>query len=460
MREPALDEPVIVLTGARSGSTLLRQILDTHPDLACPPETNIVKTCAQIAGAFGATGEYAGDDLPAPAREAIQDVVARLFGDYLSKRGKVRWCDKSLGTAPFAEWLLKLYPKARFVCLYRHCMDVVHSGLEASPWGLVGYGFEQFAGVRGTNSVSALTAYWVEHTRRIREFERAHADRCVRVNYERLVADPEATAAEVFAALGARPEPGITARCFGGPPSALGPGDHKIRATGRITADSVGRGVRIPVGLIPAAQLIMVNHLLTDLGYTPVDDAWRDSPYPPVLLAGADGDRTAGNGGSRSLGGEVARTLLEKIGDVFYARMAAGLPRIAPPDGAGTFDLVAYHADEHRLARCWRVRPAARTVTEVEPGADPGADWLVTGDVETWLAVLADRVNMSSCVRSGALRYIAPRDGRALADAAASADPDIAELARSEHRLALVRRLLGLAGYAEEVAGRDELPLV
>jgi hypothetical protein len=33
--------PIFVLTVARSGSTLLRFILDSHPDLACPPETNI-----------------------------------------------------------------------------------------------------------------------------------------------------------------------------------------------------------------------------------------------------------------------------------------------------------------------------------------------------------------------------------------------------------------------------------
>jgi Sulfotransferase family len=34
-------DPVFVLCMSRSGSTLLRLILDTHPDLACPPETNI-----------------------------------------------------------------------------------------------------------------------------------------------------------------------------------------------------------------------------------------------------------------------------------------------------------------------------------------------------------------------------------------------------------------------------------
>src|SRR5579863_617747 len=37
--------PVIVLTMARSGSTLLRFILDSHPELACPPETSLGSVC-------------------------------------------------------------------------------------------------------------------------------------------------------------------------------------------------------------------------------------------------------------------------------------------------------------------------------------------------------------------------------------------------------------------------------
>jgi len=39
-RQPAAD-PVFVLCNVRSGSTLLRFGLDAHPDLACPPETNL-----------------------------------------------------------------------------------------------------------------------------------------------------------------------------------------------------------------------------------------------------------------------------------------------------------------------------------------------------------------------------------------------------------------------------------
>src|SRR6516162_5977967 len=34
-------DPVFVLCNGRSGPTLLRFVLDAHPDLACPPETNL-----------------------------------------------------------------------------------------------------------------------------------------------------------------------------------------------------------------------------------------------------------------------------------------------------------------------------------------------------------------------------------------------------------------------------------
>ena len=41
--------PVFVLCHGRSGSTLLRFLLDAHPQLACPPETNLPAMAAQLA---------------------------------------------------------------------------------------------------------------------------------------------------------------------------------------------------------------------------------------------------------------------------------------------------------------------------------------------------------------------------------------------------------------------------
>ena len=42
-------DPVFVLCMGRSGSTLLRFLLDAHPDLACPPETSLPALCRQLA---------------------------------------------------------------------------------------------------------------------------------------------------------------------------------------------------------------------------------------------------------------------------------------------------------------------------------------------------------------------------------------------------------------------------
>jgi hypothetical protein len=45
--------PTFILATSRSGSTLLRFIIDSHPDFACPPET-------QVAGRGRASGADLG----------------------------------------------------------------------------------------------------------------------------------------------------------------------------------------------------------------------------------------------------------------------------------------------------------------------------------------------------------------------------------------------------------------
>lgn len=334
----------------------------------------------------------------------------------------------------------------------------------------MGYGFEQFTGLRGGNNVSALATYWTEHTSRILEFEQANPDSCLRVHYEHLVEDPERTAGQIFAFLGVADVPGISWRCFtavgqdaAARVAAMGPGDHKIRATSKITADSVGRGIRIPAELIPTFQLEVINQLLAELGYTQVDAAWRASARPPVLLAGdpaPEGQDAAAGGYPASFGDEVVRAVLENIGEVFRtsvtAGFALGLPSTGLPgaDGWHAFGLVAYHPDVHRLARGWRVDLRERSITEVgSVGSGMDADWLVTGDVETWLGVLAGRSNMASCLRSGMLRYICLR----AQDQPESQSPEdrLAQAAETERRLTMVRELLGQAAYPEEPDGPE-----
>src|ERR1700729_3206956 len=116
--------PVFVLCNGRSGSTLLRFVLDAHPDLACPPETNLPGLCVQLATVWslieGAPlSANRGDEppeIPEAAIAGVRETMDRMVGSYLERRRKSRYCDKSLGTARCAELLLRIYPEAKFVC--------------------------------------------------------------------------------------------------------------------------------------------------------------------------------------------------------------------------------------------------------------------------------------------------------------------------------------------------------
>lgn len=86
---------------------------------------------------------------------------------------------------------MQIYPRARFVCLYRHPMDVIRSGLDACPWGLTGYGFDPYIGSSPGNAVLALARYWLDNAAAIAQVEEKHPERCHRIRYEDLVDDPE-----------------------------------------------------------------------------------------------------------------------------------------------------------------------------------------------------------------------------------------------------------------------------
>src|SRR5581483_2412467 len=275
-------DPVFVLCMGRSGSTLLRLLLDTHPDLACPPETNIPALCSQLAVVWslieGAPlSPQRGDEPPAipdAAIAGIRHTMDLMTAPYLDRRGKRRYCDKSLGTARYAGLLMRIYPGARFICLFRHPMDVISSGLEACPWGLNGYGFDSYIAGSPGNAVLALARYWHDQAHEIAAVEEAHPGRCHRVRYEDMVRDPEKTAAGIFGFLGVRQAPGIAQAVFTHDHERFGPADHKIWHTAAISADSIGRSDCVPVGLIAPPILESINGLLDKLGYATVDEKW------------------------------------------------------------------------------------------------------------------------------------------------------------------------------------------
>ena len=407
-RSPFSD-PVFVLCNARSGSTLLRFLLDAHPELACPPETNVPALCGQLATVWslieGAPlAANRGDEppnIPDAAITGIRETMDRMVGSYLGKRGKKRYCDKSLGTARFTELLLRVYPEAQFICLYRHPMDVIASGLEACPWGLNGYGFDHYIASTPGNAVLALARFWADNAAGTVAAEERFPDRCIRVRYEDLVTDPEGTAAGIFRFLGAEQAVGISAACFSADREEFGPGDHKIWYTSEVSPDSIGRGWSIPTALIGPQVLAAIRELTDKLGYVPLDGDWGSSARPAdVRLPEQPAVPVAPPDGGARHSAELGRRLQAGVG-----RADAQAASRWEPYGADTVVAVSVSADPRQPGEHWLVDLKARTVTFASAEAQESSDWDIIGTAEAWEQVMAGQLNLSAALRSCQLRY-------------------------------------------------------
>lgn len=414
-----IDKPVLVLTCARSGSTLLRALLNKHPDLGCPPETNIAKTVVQLRELWSNLDPECRRDVLSPAaRKNLRDTFDAVMTAYLERREKVRYCDKSLGTVEAADQFLDLYPETKFICLYRHAMDVVSSALEASPWGLFGYGFEPYARLSPSNSVGALVAYWNDTTIRTMDFEDKHPDRCIRVYYEELAANPEKVVGEIFRFLEIAEVPDITRNFLTdqGPPENHGHGDHKIRATRKVSTETVGSGLRLPVTMIPRPQSAVMNDALSRLGYAQVTREWQAALFPPTLLtkvtaAGESQDAVAPPPAD-NLDDFVEQHPDEEAFAWLDQELAARV-KGKQSKHTETFAIVAYSMKEPRAARVWRLNLAHGHIEDDIDGEDTvldfaglNVDWAFSAQIHVWRAVLAGEQNFSSCLRFGSVRYI------------------------------------------------------
>jgi hypothetical protein len=433
-----LDRPVFVLCNGRSGSTLLRFLLDAHPEFACPPETNMPGLCAQLATVWslieGAPlSAVRGDEPPEVPHAAVAGVRATMdsmVSPYLARRGKQRYCDKSLGTARFAELLARVYPQARFVCLYRHPMDVIASGMEACPWGLNGYGFDPYIAATPGNAVLALARFWTENAAQTLAAEERFPEACVRVRYEDLVAAPERVAAGLFGFLGAAQAPGISAACFSTERERFGPADHKIWYTSKISGDSLGRGWSVPAGMIPPAVLEQVNELAAKLGYVPVDEGWGTSA-PPADLRTPDTRAESGLAQAGVVAAAGHQTASWRLGERLQAGLA-GMCGDGGVDRAESFVAVWLPADPLARPEHWLVDLKNQTVTMTDAQAQENSDWDIVGSAQAWEQVTGGRLNLGAALRSCQLRYC---DG-------AESGP-----VASDARITMLARLLALASW-------------
>ena len=193
---------MIVLGVRRSGTTLLRVMLDRNPELAVPDESYFVP---QLARRHRTPVDPAAflDDLrrlptlvdwglsPASVQARLRpgmttdDAIAAVFAAYAAERGKARWGDKTPLYMQHLDLLERLFPDARFVHLIRDGRDAALSFLSV-PAGLMTEGWGH------PRDAAGFACQWATEVASARELgARVGGQRYRELRYEALVADPE-----------------------------------------------------------------------------------------------------------------------------------------------------------------------------------------------------------------------------------------------------------------------------
>jgi hypothetical protein len=135
------DQPIFVIGVPRSGTTLLRVMLDSHPNIASGPETPWF--CAHHPRTLGSLVDYLIEDQHgycknfggsrAEVFNAARTFVSSLLGAHAARRGKSRWAEKNPANLLFLPFLTELFPHARFIHIRRHPLDVALSTSTVPP---------------------------------------------------------------------------------------------------------------------------------------------------------------------------------------------------------------------------------------------------------------------------------------------------------------------------------------
>jgi hypothetical protein len=284
-RRPRLKH-VFIVSPARSGSTLLRYLLDSHPQIVAPAELNLSALLLHAASTWHRAHEGLGrtdpgaEDPDTPvgtlSPEALRwatKTVNEIMADLARSAGASVFVDKSLTTVDQLPVVASCYPRASYIFLYRYPLDMIASGIEASRWGFSSFGFGPYIAANPGNFVGGLGNYWIDKASKMLEFERTCEVAHARIYYELLCDDPVTTISDLVTFLGLPYVDGMVEQAFEST-HAMGPGDYKIDFTRSVGTSSVGRGSTLPELLQPE-QIKRLDELLAELDYPALEAARR-----------------------------------------------------------------------------------------------------------------------------------------------------------------------------------------
>ncbi len=297
--------PIFIVGSPRSGSTLLRNMLNRHPRLAICRETQFYRYIYSRREAFGDLANIAnrrrvvteylatnrirrsGIEFAGLESRLLRDATsyaalfAALMAHYAESEGKPRYGEKTPQHALFTETLAEWYPGAAIIHLIRDPREVVAS-LQRVPWA--------------SNSVITNTKTWIDYN--LAALESKHRPEYLLVKYQHLVSRPEEELARICTHIQEDYSPAM-----------LVPAEEQVaysawsqRAKAPVTADRLGKwrdqltprdvaliewvaGPHLEAfGFHPTEKPPSASAIAKALSFTAADAVWRRILYFPAVL--------------------------------------------------------------------------------------------------------------------------------------------------------------------------------
>jgi protein-tyrosine sulfotransferase len=261
--------PIFILSSHRSGSTLLRYLLDAHPHLACPPESKFIGGLEkfieypQIVEALATLGLSSRD-----LAKELRLFIERIMGQYTRRVNKRRWIDKTPNYYRLTYLIDQIFEgQVQYIVLVRHPLDCICS-LESF---FVPYAREDDPDItrnlrRHGVGRCAWAHYWIDIYTRLSILAAMYPERTRVERYEDLVQSPHDVLKRVVEFIGESYVPDLVDRALVTPHDE-GFGDHKIGHTTTIHQRSVGKWTAWPRSSIDAIW-DLVGPLAVKFGYT------------------------------------------------------------------------------------------------------------------------------------------------------------------------------------------------
>lgn len=179
------EMPLIFIGGVpRSGTTLMRAMLDAHPDVRCGQETRVIPRLLQLRYHWlKSEKESIRLEQAGISRQVLDSAIAAFTLEIIARHGEPapRLCNKDPLTLKMGTYVLELFPNAKFLFMVRDGRATVHSIISRKVT-ITGFDLQSYRQclTKWNSAVEAMNL----------QCKNLGASGCLRVPYEQLVLHP------------------------------------------------------------------------------------------------------------------------------------------------------------------------------------------------------------------------------------------------------------------------------